>query len=73
MTRIEAAAEKAITRLRLGPATATQIGEWIYGRPWRKPQAYSRPGGRVLRWLAVRGVIERHDTRERMMWRLRMD
>ena len=51
---------KILTELLVnGPMTASELGAAIWGTPFRKPQHYARPAGRICRRLAARGLVMR--------------
>jgi hypothetical protein len=61
----------AISHLKGGPLTCTQMGSALWGKPYRKWQAYARPGGRILHRMKRMGLVERYyDGRHFFLWKL---
>lgn len=52
-----------------GPDTASNLGSFAYGGS-QKPQAYARPGGNMLRRLALRGWVIQESTYWGVYWRI---
>lgn len=46
----------------------SQLGYEVYGRPGRKPQAYSRPGARLLDVMRERGLVCVHNESHQARW-----
>lgn len=58
MTTRTMSARAAAYLLRGGPMTCSGVGAQLWGRQHRKPQAYARPAGKLLRFMARMGVVE---------------
>ena len=68
MTNIE---KEALEHLARRPRTCSEIGSLLWGRPHRKPQAFARPGGRLLHRMKREGLVTQYyDGRHFFLWRL---
>lgn len=54
-----------------GPMTASNLGAELWGTASRKPQAYARPAGRLLKRLRDAGLVVRSPHEVLTMWRAR--
>lgn len=71
MTKTDEAIRKVIEELKGKPRTCTEIGSLLWGKPYRKWQAYARPGGRILHRMKRMGLVEQYyDGRHFMLWKL---
>lgn len=71
VTQTEVAVNAAMYHLKLGPMTCTQLGAALWGKPYRKWQAYARPGGRLLHHMKRKGLVEQYyDGRHFFLWKL---
>lgn len=59
----------AVEHLERGPMTCSNLGSLLWGK-FRKPQAYARPAGRVLRALERLGYVRTYfdDFNRHFMW-----
>jgi hypothetical protein len=61
--------ELAMQHLRERELTCSQLGDIIWGRPARNPQAYARPAGALLKRLEKVGLVKwRRDSRGARVW-----
>jgi len=51
-----------------GPQTASFIGDQLWGRKGRKPQAFARPAGKLLQLLESQGLVRRLERGKLVLW-----
>lgn len=72
VTKTEMAVKAAIYHLKQGPMTCTQVGSALWGKSYRKWQAYARPGGKLLHHMKRLGIVETYyDGRHFFLWKLK--